>query len=144
MANQITIEIEGSESVVKNINIFDMKTKDETRKIVKRYASNVKKEARNRVPVSPSHRKKSKGKPEDLKNSIKVVYFFQGLGAMIYPSRTKGWHRGIIEAGTGPRNNGRFRGQVKATPYMGPAKEAQISVYNMEMKKLYEIETTEI
>ena len=143
MANVI-FSIQGEAETVRKISAFDMKKQKEARVVVKKHATAVRKNARNIVPVSPSSRKKSSGKAGDLKSSIRTKYYFDGLGAMVIPNKPKGSHRHLVEYGTKDRHkkNGKFVGRNKPQPFMKPAKAAQESSYNREMKGVFEGDDT--
>lgn len=141
---QVIVKIEGEEKTVRELSMFDMKKKKGAMIIVKKYAARVKKRARTLVPVSPSDRKKSHGSAGDLKSSIQTKYYYEGMGAMILPAKPKGSHRHLVEYGTKTRTTkkGANRGKAPAQPFMRPAKAAQETAYNAEMKRLFDEDKT--
>lgn len=141
---RVIIKIEGENQTVANINMFDMKRKAEAMAVVRKTALAVGRQARKRVPVSPSNRKKSAGSPGDLKKSIRSKFFYEGLGAMVMPAKPKGSHRHLVEYGTQERrtSKGANRGKAPAQPFMIPARSSQESYYNAEMARIFGTNTT--
>lgn len=142
---KIQIKIEGTEETIRELNTFEREKSDKARVIVRKYAGKVRRKAKQLVPVSPAERKKTYGKPGDLKASIRAKYYYEGLGAMVFPDGKKGWYRGIVEAGTRTRHTRRtkaYRGRQKAQPFMEPAKQEHERAYNSEMENLFDGDTT--
>lgn len=144
---RVVVKIEGGRETVRNINAFEMKKKQDAANVVKQHAKNVRTAAKKRVPVSPANRKKSSGRPGDLKRSIGYRTFNDGLSAVIYPKKKKAPHRHLVEYGTGPRyqkKSGRYVGRMSAQPFMEPAERSQEASYNNAMKKVFEGDRTEV
>lgn len=141
---RLIVKIEGEQETIANLNMFDMKKKKQAQTVVRKHTNAVRRQAKGRVPVSPSNRVKSSGAPGDLKGSIRAKYFFQGLGSMVMPAKPKGSHRAIVEYGTGQRStrSGANRGRESAQPFMQPAKSSQEGSYNAAMKQIFEDEET--
>ncbi|UDY80763.1 tail component [Geobacillus phage GR1] len=142
---RIVYQIEGERETIRNINMFDMEKKKGAMTIVRKHTNAVRKAAKQRVPVSPSNRKKSAGSPGDLKKSIRAKYYYQGLGSMVMPAKPKGSHRHLVEYGTKnryQRKTGRFVGRNKPQPFMTPAKRSQEASYNAAMRQLFEGDET--
>lgn len=145
---RIFTSLDGVEGTVAKMKSWDLEKRAKLKTIVKKTATAVRAEARNKVPVSPANRLKTKRKdgtrsqPGDLKASISAKYRLEGLGAMVLPLRPKGNHRYIVEEGTKQRFNkkGQNRGSVSPQPFMEPAKESQLSSYNAAMIELFKNE----
>ena len=138
---RITFNVEGERQTVAKLKNFDMKRTKDTQTLVKKTMMAVKKSAKKKVSVSPKGTKKAIGEPGDLKRSLRHKYYYNNLGAMVFPDKKKGFHRGIIEAGTKVRRN---RGRVTPRPFMQPSKEEVIPGYVNEMERIYLGRTEEI
>ncbi|MCY9702488.1 hypothetical protein M5W65_21825, partial [Paenibacillus larvae] len=71
MAN---IQVLGVPETVRKIGLFEMERKQAAIVLVKKTATSIQKEGKSLAPSSPAGRKKSKGKPGDLKRSIRPKY----------------------------------------------------------------------
>lgn len=140
----VIFKIEGDKETIRAINAFDMKKQSAARDVIKKHATAVRKVAKSTVPVSPSNRPKTSGKPGDLKSSIRTKYYFEGLGALVFPAIPKGSHRHLVENGTKARyqKNGRYTGRNSPQPFMKPAKSSQESSYNRAMKGVFDGDDT--
>lgn len=136
--------VEGLDKTISNIKMFDMEKRIQAKKIVRTTTLAIGRKARRDVPVSPASRKKSAGKPGDLKKSITTKFYHGDLVGVVYPKIPKGAHRSIVTKGTKIRytKSGAHRGRVLPQPFMQPAKDTQISSFNSQMKKIWEDEET--
>ncbi|MEV2699506.1 hypothetical protein ABND62_21730, partial [Paenibacillus larvae] len=84
-------------------------------------------------------RKKSKGKPGDLKRSIRPKYMEGGLSATVVPRKPKGAHRHLVEYGTRQRRNkkGANRGKMPKKPFMSIAERHAEGRYNKELERIF-------
>src|SRR5699024_11326379 len=99
-----------------------LERKKEATIAIRKHASAVRKSGKQGAPVTPPHVRKKYGKPGDLKGSIRVKYYYGGLGALIMPWRPKGSHRFVVELGTKDRvtRTGKRLGRVTPQRCMGP------------------------
>lgn len=142
MARSITVKVEGAGQTVRAINMFDMQLKKEMAETIKSTAKTIQKNAKARAPVAKTP--VSRGKPGDLKRSIRPKYFDQGLSATVVPRKPKGAHRHLVEYGTGQRStrSGANRGKMPAMPFMGPAESSADAAYNSEIRRLLDRDET--
>ncbi|MDT2261587.1 hypothetical protein P7H06_21730 [Paenibacillus larvae] len=121
----------GVPETVRKIGLFEMERKQAAIVLVKKTATSIKKEGKSLAPSShTAGRKKSKGKPGDLKRSIRPKYMEGGLSATVVP-KPKGAHRHLVEYGTRQRKNkkGANRGKMPKKPfyvYSGKACRRQV------------------
>lgn len=139
---KITIEIEGQGETVKKIGLFDAKTKRAFMQLVRETAQKTSRLAKRNAPVSK--KPKSKGRPGDLRRSIRAKYFDDGLSATVVPRRPKGAHRHLVEYGTKTRytKKGWHRGKMPDKPFMKPTEEAIIPEYQKKAKRIVDRDET--
>lgn len=135
MAN-IRVTVEGTGATVRAIGMYDMKMKQQILELVRETAKDVQKEGKARAPVSK--RPKSRGKPGDLKRSIRPKYFDGGFSATVVPRKPKGAHRHLVEYGTQKRATraGANRGKMPAKPFMSPAEDSADRPYNTKLERI--------
>lgn len=133
---KVTIKIDGGETTIRAIDVFDMETKAKFIALVRDTSKQIQKTGKANAPVSK--RPKSRGKSGDLRRSIRPKYFDSGLSATVVPRKPKGSHRHFVEYGTKPRRtrSGANRGKMPAIPFMGPAEQASESVYNQKARSI--------
>lgn len=133
---RIRVEVEGVGATIRAINMFDVKLKQQILILVRNTARNIQKDARARAPVSKTP--KTRGKPGDLKRSIRPKYFDGGFSATVVPRKPKGAHRHLVEYGTGSRytRSGAYRGRMPKMPFMEPAERAADRPYNRELERI--------
>lgn len=138
MPRTITLSVDGSNSTVHKISMYDMKLKQEVMDLVKSTSKTIQQTAKSNAPVSRVP--KSKGKNGDLKRSIRPKYFDNGLSSTVVPRKPKGAHRHLVEYGSSPRRtkSGAYRGVMPAQPFMAPAENASDGQYNQQMRRIIE------
>ncbi|SHK48929.1 HK97-gp10 family putative phage morphogenesis protein [Paramaledivibacter caminithermalis] len=116
MANRgFYIELENVERTIREIGLFQIEKRENVKKIIKKTAKRVVKEAKARVPVDTGETKKS----------IKAKYLEGGLMATVKPRLPGGWKAHFHEYGTV---------KMRARPFMGPAEEVSRNDYLQEMR----------
>ena len=142
MSRTITIQVDGSETTVRAINMFDMKLRKDLIDTVRATTLAIARDGRARAPVSKTP--VSRGKVGDLKRSIRPKYFDGGLSSTVVPRKPKGSHRHLVEYGTKERKttSGANRGKMPAIPFMKPAEQAHDSVYNSKIRSLVDRDET--
>ena len=141
--NSLFISVEGISDTLVRISKFDVALHDRVKDIIKEYAVKIQKKAKLEVPV----------KTGNLKRSISVKYYHNGLAAHIFPSDEKikkgmegsgkrQTYRHFVEYGTMDRYTkyvhpifGTFRGRMKASRYMGIARESYQNSFITAMEK---------
>ncbi|AQT85692.1 phage protein, HK97 gp10 family [Paenibacillus larvae subsp. larvae] len=141
MAN---IQVLGIPEKVRKIGLFEMERKQAAIVLVKKTATGIQKEGKSLAPASPTGRKKSKGKPGDLKRSIRPKYMEGGLSATVVPRKPKGAHRHLVEYGTRQRKNkkGANRGKMPKKPFMSIAERHAEGRYNKELERIFNCDET--
>ena len=141
MAN---IQVLGVPETVRKIGLFEMERKQAAIVLVKKTATSIQKEGKSLAPSSPAGRKKSKGKPGDLKRSIRPKYMEGGLSATVVPRKPKGAHRHLVEYGTRQRKNkkGANRGKMPKKPFMSIAERHAEGRYNKELERIFSRDET--
>lgn len=147
--NNFFISVDGITDTLIKIKKFDFEIHEGVKKVIKEYAVKIQKKAKLNVPV----------KTGNLKKSITVKYYRQGMAAHIFPSDEKirkgmestgkrQTYRHFVEYGTMNRRTkyvhpifGTFRGKMKASRYMGLAREAyendfETAIYKVISKKV--------
>ncbi|WP_069649641.1 hypothetical protein [Caloranaerobacter ferrireducens] len=121
------IDVENVEQTIREIGLFEIQKKENIRKLVKKTARKVVKEARKRFKFNSP----------DTKASIKAKYFNYGLMATVKPRLPKGWKAHWFEYGTKERytKSGKYTGEMQGKPFMGPAEEVVRPEYLAELIK---------
>lgn len=133
---RIRVDVDGTGATIRAVNMYDMKLKQQILTLVRDTARNVQKDGKGKAPVSK--RPKSRGKPGDLKRSIRPKYFDGGFSATVVPRKPKGSHRHLVEYGTGNRvtKSGANRGKMPAMPFMNPAEQGNEGPYNSNLGRI--------
>ncbi|MGL4850933.1 MAG: hypothetical protein ACRC28_18760 [Clostridium sp.] len=162
-SNSNIISIEGVADTKEGIRLFKMGCQAEASKVIQKYAKAVKKKAESKAPVSnvkliKGHYMGGRFARQSLKNSITMETFFEGMGAMIYPEKTKAPYRNLVEYGTRKgnrwqknvptfyrsgktgkmvRNSSGNVGSMSGTFFMTYAKKEVDPSYNAEIRRVY-------
>ena len=141
--NNFYISVDGISDTLISVKKFDFKVHEDIKVVIKDYAKKIQKKAKLIVPVKTSN----------LKKSITVKYYRQGMAAHIFPSDEKirkgmqgtgkrQTYRHFVEYGTMDRRTkyvhpifGTFRGRMKASRYMGLAREAYQDSFETAINK---------
>ena len=129
MGKQITVKVEGVDSVLVAFNKYNIRMRDELRRIVSKTTKSMVKVAKAKAPVGPTGNLRSSIRSRDIGRD--------GLSMTVVPRRPKGAHRHFVEYGTRRRSSSKGnRGAMPANPFMNRAAASQQGQYQDEIRRL--------
>ena len=133
--DNIRIEMEGVEKVLREAALFNRKIIDDVGKEIKTSSQNIKKNARARVLVKTGRLRKS----ITVKDTSKKAGFEPRLAKTVHTRSSKGGFFGhIVEGGTSNRSHPIFgtSGSMPVSPFMRPAEEAEAPRFNAALRRV--------